>query len=240
LQISQKTALITGAGRRIGHAVAKALHDKGFDIALHYLSSAKEIRHECDRMNEVRPDSAKIFQADLVDKDALKALSQHVLAWRPNLGVLINNAACFKPDDDVIGDSLFHTNVRAPYLLSHLMQTALSEQKGCIINLADVHGEIPLKGYDLYCMSKAALLMQTKSLARTFAPDIRVNSILTGPILWPEGESTLSEREKKEVLASTLLNQLGGTDAIIKAVLYLIDNDFVTGSKCVVDGGVSC
>lgn len=235
-----KTAIVTGAAKRIGFAIALDLHERGYDIAIHYGQSKTEAIELYQRLNDKRKESARLFQAELSDKAALKILSESILAWRSNISVLLNNASSFVNDKQANRDHLFHTNVRAPYLLSHLFKESLAQTRGCIINMADIYGEQPLKGYTVYCMSKAALLMQTLCLAQAFAPEVRVNAILPGVIAWPEDKTALSEAVREQMLSAQLLHKVGGYDAIVKTVRYLIESDFVTGAKCVVDGGRAC
>lgn len=238
-QDAKGLVLITGAAKRIGKAVAEGLHQYGYDVALHYLCLEKEANALVHQFNQVRPNSAKAFRADFADIEAVEHLAGSVLAWKSQLSVLINNASMFEKDAGVNGDTMFHVNVRAPYRLSQLMASTLKEENGSIINMLDIHAEIPLKEYDLYCMSKASLMMQSRSLACSLAPRVRVNSIMPGAILWPEKGNVLDENEKNDLLDKMLLHNIGGTEAIVKAVIYLLDNVFVTGSKMVVDGGCS-
>lgn len=234
---ARKTAIITGAAKRVGQAVALGLHESGYDIAIHHRLAKTDAQALCERMNTKRPDSAIVVGADLSDKAALVQMRDTILSWRSDIDVLVNNASVFERDEETDRDYLFHVNVRAPYLLSHHLKEALAKKQGCIINMADIFGEQPLEGYTVYCMSKAALLMQTKCLAQAFAPAVRVNTILPGIITWPEDETALSVEAKEKMLSKQLLKRVGGYDAIVKTVHYLVQNDFVTGTKCVVDGG---
>ena len=235
------TALITGCARRIGQALAIALHQQGFDIAIHCLSSINAANQLSSLLNQQRENSTKVFTADLCNSDEIKKLSQNVLAWRPEINVLINNASLFYNDEkaSLHWDDLFHCNVQAPYLLSHHFKITLEHNKGCIINLSDIHAHTPLKDYNIYCMTKAALHMQTLSLAKQLAPMVRVNAIAPGAILWPEDSNEINEDIKQKIIANTPLKIFGGTTPITQAALHFISNKFITGTSLAIDGGRS-
>ena len=232
-------ALITGGAHRIGKALCQALHEKQFNIAIHFYQSEKASLALKEKLNRIRPKSAEIFQTDLTVPSELSALYNNVIGWQSTLMVLINNASLFLPDPSAAHhwDRLFNCNVKAPYLLSKLCSTALKKNKGCIINLTDLHAHKPLKDYTIYCMTKAALSAQTTSLAKEFAPEIRVNAIAPGAILWPENESELSVVLKNKIIQKTPSQRVGGTKPIIQAALHFIENTFVTGTSLTIDGG---
>ena len=233
--------LITGAGRRIGAALAVDLHGRGYRVALHYQNSAAEAVALCADLNQARPDSAIALQADLGDATRRDALIPAVLADFGRLDVLINNASSFFPtpvgsSSDADWDVLFDANARAPFFLSQAAAPHLARHKGCIINLLDIFAERPKPAHTLYGMAKAAQGMLTKSLALELAPDVRVNAIAPGAILWPE--SGKSDTQKQAILDATPLARIGEVADICKAVRFLIeDATYCTGQILAVDGG---
>jgi pteridine reductase len=241
---SEPTALITGAGRRIGASIAEQLHLFGFRVAIHYHESVADAQNLCDRLNAIRPDSARIFNANLTSKSEIQSLVADTLVWSGRLDALINNASQFiqsslDADDDVHWDALFAINVKSPYWLSLAAREALARQKGTIINITDIHADSPLKGYSVYCQTKAALLMQTKALALEFSPEIRVNAIAPGATMWPEGANMLTDKLQEEIIEKTLLKRHGEPKFIAQAVVALVTNVFITGQSLRVDGGRS-
>jgi pteridine reductase len=241
-QTQEPTVLITGAGRRIGAAIAEELHFLKFRVAIHCNASVSEAQHLCDRLNGIRPGSARVFVADLTLKSEIHTLIVNILSWSRRLDALINNASQFIPSvldasDDTHWDTLFTINVKSPYWLSLAARGALAQQKGVIINITDIHAESPFKGYSVYCQTKAALLMQTKSLALEFAPDIRVNAIAPGAMIWPEGINTLTDKQQEKIIGKTWLKRHGKPKFIAQAVVALVNNEFITGQSLRVDGG---
>lgn len=236
-----KTALITGASHRIGLALSKVLHEVGFDIALHYCQSKNAAKLIETELNSLRPNSAKAFQVDLTLSSKLQVFCDDVFNWRPNLKVLINNASIFLNDPLALKhwDNLFNCNTKAPYLLSQYCFNNLQENQGSIINITDIHSGIPLKDYGIYCMTKAALDMQTKQLAIDFAPDVRVNAIAPGAILWPDKDNEMDHTAKESLIQTTPLKKIGGVKPITQAALHIIENDFLTGQSINIDGGRS-
>lgn len=239
-----KTALITGAGRRIGAAIALHLHQAGFRVAIHCHHSITEANLLAEKLNDLRPDSASVFQADLSSYGSSTHLVNAVNLWASSLDVLVNNASLFiKNEYDYFNatdwQALFQVNVQAPYELSIFARTMLSRSQGVIINITDIHADRPLKDYGIYCQTKAALTMQTKVLAKAFAPSVRVNAVAPGAIAWPEKENTLSEIIQKKIIADTPLQCHGEPKYVAMAVKALIDNPFITGQVLTVDGGRS-
>lgn len=241
--MSQKrVALITGAARRIGASIAQYLHQDGWSVAIHCHHSRDEAHALCQRFNEDRSDSASVFAADLTQRNAHQALIQQAVDWAGQLDLLVNNASQFIPTDleepkDDVWNTLFAINVQAPFWLSLAAKQYLAEQQGAIINITDIHAEIPLKGYGEYCQSKAALAMQTKVFAREFAPEIRVNAIAPGAIIWPEEGNLLSDSQQQRIIDKTLLKRHGDPVFIAQAILGLVNNSFITGQTLRVDGG---
>jgi pteridine reductase len=237
-----KVALVTGAARRIGAAIVKQLHQADFRVAIHCHHSLAEAQVLAQTLNQQRPGSALILQKDLGTPVVAKELIAAVVDWAGRLDLLVNNASLFKRSDcsvfnETDWDSLFTTNVKAPFLLSLAAHPYLALQQGAIINLTDVHADKPLKNYAVYCQSKAALAMQTKALAREFAPKVRVNAVAPGAIVWPEHENVLSIELQQQIIAQTPLKRRGEPIYIAQAVLALAENLFITGQILHVDGG---
>ena len=237
----QKNILITGAAKRIGAACARLLHEEGCNVFLHYRSSKKEAMELCYELNQIRADSAYMMQADLLNSCELEALvNEACMAWGA-IDVLINNASSFYPTamTDVTEnqwDELIGCNLKAPFFLAKALSGTLAKNKGCIVNIADIHAERGLKGYPIYSIAKAGLVAMTKILAKELGPSIRVNAVAPGAILWPEKE--LCEQEKHEILQRVALRRNGDPSDIAKAVWFLIkDADYMTGQVITIDGG---
>lgn len=234
--------LITGAAHRIGATTAKLLHKEGMNIVLHYRSSREAARKLQTELNEKRENSVILIQADLHTTSGLAALiDEAVKAWG-RLDVLINNASSFYPT--MIGDAteeqwddLMGSNLKAPFFLSQAAAPYLKKRKGCIVNIVDIHADRPLKTYSIYSMAKAGLVMMTKALAGDLGPEIRVNAVAPGAILWPED---LDEVAKQRIVSRTFLKRQGEPNDIAKAILYLIrEANYMTGQILAVDGGRS-
>jgi len=238
-----KVALITGAAKRIGAALARALHHEGFNILIHYGTSQPEAIALQAELESLRADSAYCLSADLSQLSELEALAKNALSRWGHIDVLINNASRFY-STEVSGiepnqwDDLVNTNLRAPLLLSQALAKTLKQRGGCIINLVDIYAERPLKGYSIYSISKAGMAMLTKSLAIELGPQVRVNGIAPGAILWPEQTSDIKESSQQNVLQRTTLKQLGSAQDICQAALFLITQaPYITGQIINVDGG---
>lgn len=239
-----KVALVTGGARRIGAAIVKKLHDAGYKVVIHCRFSLNEAHALAVDLNNQRVDSAFVLQRELTEQGAASEMMTIITEWSGRLDLLVNNASVFTRTDcnsfnaaDWAG--LFDTNVKAPFLLSLAARSLLSKTSGCIINLTDIHAERPLKGYSLYCQSKAALEMQTKTLAREFSPAVRVNAVAPGATIWPENDNTLSAVEQQKIIDKTPLKSHGNPECIAQAVLALAENFFITGQILKVDGGRS-
>ncbi len=234
-----RVALITGAGRRIGAAIAKHLHQAGFRIFIHCHHSHEEAQALASHLNQQRPESACVHAKDLGAADCSLSMIAAVMQWAGRLDVLVNNASLFAKDDNANWEKMFAINVHVPYQLSHTARPHLERSGGVIINITDIHAERPLKEYSIYCQSKAALAMQTKALASDFAPRIRVNSIAPGAIAWPEHQNALPLKIQQEIIEKSLLKQHGQALYVAQAALALIENPFITGQTLAVDGGRS-
>jgi len=237
--MTMKTVLITGAAKRIGANIARGLHANGMNVIIHYHSSEIEARDLTDELNSIRLNSAYLVRADLRKIESYNGLLESVLNFTNSLDVLINNASVFYPT--TVGETtadqwmdLVGTNLKAPYFLAQTFQTMLNTSRGCIVNITDVYGDFPLKNHAVYSASKAGLIMLTKSLAQELAPEIRVNAVSPGAILWPD---SIEENYQSEVIAKTLLGRTGSVDDITSAIRFLIDSDFITAQIVNVDGG---
>jgi pteridine reductase len=238
-----QVALITGAARRIGARIAETLHDAGASVAIHYRGSAQEANALVARLNERREDSARAFQAELLDIPALPGLVDEVLAWGGRLDALVNNASTFYPTpvgeitesnwDDLVG-----TNLKVPVFLSQAAVPALRKTGGTIVNIVDIHASRPLKDHLVYGPAKAGLAMLTRGLSKDLGPDIRVNGVSPGAILWPE--DGMGDETKQAILDQVPLARPGDPSDIAGCVLYLVrDARYVTGQIIAVDGGRS-
>jgi pteridine reductase len=236
-------ALITGAARRIGAGIAQTLHRAGFNIVLHYRDSATSATELCTALNRQRPDSAITVQADLLQMVALPALIARSLQPWQRLDALINNASSFYPTpvgaiDEAAWDDLVGSNLKAPLFLSQAAAPHLKSSGGSIVNITDVHADRPMRKYVVYSTAKAGLAALTKSLARELAPEVRVNAVAPGSILWPEHEMPGEARES--ILQRIPLQRAGTPEDIALAVKFLLlDAPYVTGHILPVDGGRS-
>jgi pteridine reductase len=212
-------------------------------VAIHYRGSADEALALCAELNDSRPDSAKVFQADLIETGAPERLVEEVLSWAGTLDLLVNNASTFYPtplgniDEDSWTD-LVGSNMKAPLFLSQAAAPHLRSAAGNIINIVDIHAERPLRDHHVYGAAKAGLAMLTHSLAKDLAPDVRVNGVSPGAIAWPEDGMT--EAVKESILKEVPLGRSGNPADIANAVLFLVrDATYSTGQIMSIDGGRS-
>lgn len=236
-------ALVTGSARRIGAAIARKLHAQGYNLALHYRNSKKDMSELLRELHANRPDSCIGIHADLLKPKDISALITNTVDRFGRIDVLVNNASAYYPTPFekitiTEWDELFSCNVRAPFFLSQRAAIHLKKARGAIINIADIFGERPLRGYGPYSMTKAALLMMTKSLAVEMGPNVRVNAISPGNILWSE------RKQKAETYATvverTALNKQGEPNDIAETVFALLSGStYITGQVISVDGGRS-
>lgn len=240
-----KVALITGSAKRVGACVAKYLHHHGLRIVIHYRHSKQAAKTLCDHLNADRPNSAICAHADLKDVNDIKTLiTTTINAWG-RLDVLVNNAATFvsTPLHDLeltTWQEAINSNLTAPFFVALKAASYLRKTKGCIINMVDVRANQPFKHYAPYCISKAGLVMATKSLALEWAPDIRVNGIAPGVVLWPDETTEADKVMHQKIIARTPLKRVGTPDDIAKAVHFLVEGgDYLTGQIIGVDGGRS-
>ncbi len=238
---SRSVALVTGSARRIGAAIARRLHAAGYDLALHYRSSADDAQALATELEGARVGSTLLLQADLAEFDRLPELVAKTIGRFGRLDALVNNASAFHPTPfgattPAQWDELFAINARAPFFLSQAAAPHLANANGAIVNIADIHAERPLREHAVYAMSKAALLHMTRSLALELAPKVRVNAVSPGAILWPEGGK--DPDAQAALLARTPLGRIGTPQEIAEAVLWLLqDARYCTGQTLHVDGG---
>lgn len=236
-----RVALITGAARRVGAGIASALHERGLNVVIHYRSSAREATDLAAKLNTLRADSAHTLSADLCDTDEVATLVENAVAHFGALDVLVNNASSFYPTplehvslaqfDDLMG-----SNLKGPLFLSAAAAPYLKRRNGAIINITDIHARHPLAQHAIYCAAKAGLESLTRSLARELAPQVRVNAIAPGAILWPE--QILDAKAQADTIEAIELKRMGVPEDIASAVAYLaLDGKYVTGQVLAVDGG---
>jgi pteridine reductase len=240
--LAGQTVLITGGARRLGAAMAQALHAAGANVVIHHLTSTHDAAALVDALNAARESSAIAVQADLLDTARLPELVQTAIRHFGRLDILINSASTFyaTPVGEITAaqfEDLIGTNFRAPLFLAQAAAVELRRRRGLILNMVDIHGMKPLKRYPTYSSAKAALIMLTKSLARELAPEVRVNGIAPGPVMWP---ADVDVAMQAEIIDKTLLKRVGEPQDIGKAALYFATlAPFVTGQVLAVDGGRS-
>ena len=234
-------ALITGGAQRVGAVVARTLHAAGYDLALHYRHSSDAAEALAGELEKQRGDSVLLLQADLAELSALPELIDRLLKHFGRLDALVNNASAFfrTPLGSATSaqwNELFASNAQAPFFLSQAAIPALRKARGGIVNMLDIYAERPLAGYTLYCMAKASLAAMTRSLALELGPDVRVNGIAPGAVLWPaDGKS---DEDQNELLSRTPLKRPGTPEDVASAILWLLrDAHYTTGQVIQVDGG---
>ena len=237
-----RIALITGAAKRIGKTLATRLHDTGFSVIVHYHQSQQAADDLVAHLNERRADSAIAIQADLCNPTQVNHLAEAALRCWGKVDVLINNASLFFPTP--LGEAtqqhwqqLMGSNAQGALFLSKALASSLKRSNGSIINMIDMHIDRPLPEHSIYCMAKSALASLTRSLASELAPEIRVNGIAPGAILWPEGE--ISDDDKQQMLNTIPLARLGSPDDIADTACFLLQASYITGQILYVDGGRS-
>lgn len=232
-----RVALVTGAGRRIGAAIARGLASAGYTLAVHYRHSETEAGQLAGKL-----DRARAFQADLAEVGACRELVTSVLDAFGRLDLVVNNASAYFPTPpgevtEAQWDELMAGNLKAPFFIAQAAADELARNRGSIVNITDVHAERPMAHHAVYCAAKAGLNMLTRALARDLGPSVRVNAVAPGSILWPESGG--GEAARPEILELTALKRQGTPDDVAGAVCYLAGADYVTGHVLVVDGGRS-
>lgn len=241
--LAGQTALVTGGARRIGAALVRTLHHAGANVVVHCRRSRADADALASELEAARAGSTRVVAADLHEPEACaRVVDAAIDAWE-RLDIVVNNASTFYPTpvgaiDAASFDDLVGSNLRAPTFVAQAAAPALAATGGCIVNLADVHGLRPLDRYPVYCAAKAGLVMLTRALARELAPNVRVNAIAPGSILWPEGPAGEDPAARQAVLEATPLARQGEPADVAGALMYLVrDARFVTGQVLAVDGG---
>jgi pteridine reductase len=233
--------LVTGAARRIGAAIARGLHGAGYDVALHHRRSHDDAQALAGDLERQRPGSTLCLQADLAEFDRLPELIAQTVGRFGRLDALVNNASTFATSPlggttPALWEEVFASNARAPFFLAQAAMPHLRASHGAIVNITDIYGERPLRQHAVYCMAKAALLMMTRSLALELGPDVRVNAVSPGAILWPQDSGDTAAREA--MLARTPLGRTGRVEEVAEAVRWLLqDAHYSTGQVLHLDGG---
>jgi pteridine reductase len=241
--MQDSAVLVTGAARRIGAAIARALHGAGARVALHCHRSRVEAERLAAELNALRAGSCAVIQGDLLDLASLPRIVDEAAGAFGRLDALVNNASSFyaTPFGSIAAsqwDDLMGSNLRAPLFLAQAAAPRLRAAKGAIVNVVDIHAERPLKDFVVYSIAKAGLAGLTRSLALELGPEVRVNGVSPGAILWPDGEAHFNASEKGRITAQTPLGRIGSPEDVAGAVKYLLfDAPFVTGQILAVDGG---
>jgi pteridine reductase len=241
--MQERVVLVTGAARRIGAAIARRLHDEGARVVLHCHRSRGDAEKLAAQMNARRADSCAIVQGDLLQVQALPRLAEDGARAFGRLDALVNNASSFHATplgtiDARAWEDLVGTNLRAPLFLSQAAAPHLRATRGAIVNIVDIHAERPLRDFVVYSVAKAGLAALTRALALELGPDVRVNGVAPGAIVWPDSGEHFSEAERARITAQTPLERIGSPEDVAGAVKYLLfDAPFVTGEILAVDGG---
>ncbi|HZW25405.1 MAG TPA: pteridine reductase [Gallionella sp.] len=240
-----KVVLVTGGAKRVGAAICRRLHAAGATLAIHYRSSAQQAQELQDELNALRPDSAAVFQSDLLDVAVLPQLVAAAVEKFGRLDALVNNASSFYATplaevDEPQWTDLLGTNLKAPLFLAQAAADELRRRHGAIVNIVDIHAERPMQGHLLYSVAKAGLVALTRGLAQEMAPQVRVNAVAPGVIVWPEGTDWDDAERRRKIVAHTLLKREGEPDDIARTVQFLLDDSpYITGQVIAVDGGRS-
>jgi pteridine reductase len=243
--LQDKVVLITGGARRVGAAIARRLHGAGAKLVVHYRSSVTEAQSLKQALTAQRPDSVALVQGDLLKPANLASLVKDAVKIFGRLDALVNNASSFYPTalgeiTEKSWDDLVGTNLKAPLFLSQAAARELKKTHGAIVNIIDIHAEFPMKNYIVYNIAKGGLVALTRSLARELGPEVRVNGVAPGTILWPDDENWRDEVARQRIMNQTALKRVGEPDDIAKAVEFLlIDSPYITGQVLAVDGGRS-
>lgn len=241
MNAKNRVALVTGGALRIGAEISRELHRRGYTVLIHYRSSQTAATELVQTLNAERADSAYCFQADFSSNEDIRLLADFAKSIAGGVDALVNNASSFYPtkidqasEDD--WNSLIDSNLKGPFFLTQSLVGALKERKGNVINIVDIHSERPMLDHSIYCIAKAGVAMMTKTLAKDLAPNIRVNGVSPGAILWPDHE--MNDDTKQSILNKIPLARVGESPDIAKTVAFLIeDSPYITGQIIAVDGG---
>lgn len=242
--LAGKTVLVTGGARRVGAAICRRLHAAGANVVVNYHRAQQDAQALLRELNARRADSAVLARADLLAAGALPQLVKDTLTAFGQLDALVNNASSFYPTPvgeigEQAWDDLLGTNLKAPLFLAQAAAPELRKAHGCIVNIIDIHAELPMKNHLVYNTAKGGLLALTRSLARELGPQVRVNGVSPGAILWPEDPAWQNELERRRIVNQTLLQRTGEPEDIAGAVEFLLTAPYVTGQIIAVDGGRS-
>jgi len=243
LSLRNQWVLVTGGGKRIGAAIVRSLHAAEANVAIHYRSSDAEAKRLSADLNHQRSDSSITLQADLNQVDAIETMIAELVASCGRLDALVNNASSFYPTplgsiSEAQWDDLIGSNLKAPLFLCQAALPHLQASRGAIVNLVDIHAQRPLRDHVVYGPAKAGLAMLTRALAKDLGPDIRVNGVAPGAILWPDED--MSDKVKASIVKQVPLKRSGEPADIARTVLFLLrDAPYITGQIIAVDGGRS-
>lgn len=240
-----KVALVTGSARRIGAFIAEFLHQHNYDVILHYRNSGEEAKSLRDKLNQARPHSCIALHADLANPESWEQLAEQTYSWKNQLDLLINNASAYFPTE--FGNTsleqwndLMSGNAQAPFFITQKLLPLLKSSNGCVINISDALLSKPTADLIPYNMAKTALNALTRALAKSVAPEVRVNAVAPGVILWPEQFGDIDDQEKQSVLETVPMNRMGTPEDLAKAILFLAESaPYITGQILAVDGGRS-
>jgi len=239
--LQDKVALITGGSRRLGAATARGLHAAGMRLVIHYRQSADAAEELRAELCAHRADSVVLIRGDLREVAKVKNLVRQCVREFGRLDALINNASVFQPTPlararEADWQAILDTNLKAPFFLAQAAAAHLAKTRGNIVNITDIYAERPLPQHAIYCASKAGLCALTKSLAQELGPEVRVNAIAPGAILWPEHDT--DEIAHQRLLSRTPLKRKGNAEDIARTVKFLLtEADYITGQIIAVDGG---
>jgi pteridine reductase len=243
--LEDKVVLITGGAKRVGGAISRRLHSAGAQLVVHYRTSSSEAHALKEELTATRPGSVALVQGDLLKPANLAGLVKDAVKTFGKLDGLVNNASSFYPTSlgeitEESWDDLVGTNLKAPLFLSQAAARELRKTHGSIVNIIDIHAEFPMKNYIVYNIAKGGLVALTRSLARELGPEVRVNGVAPGTILWPDDEAWRDEVARQRIMNQTAMKRIGEPDDIAKAVEFLLtDSPYVTGQVLAVDGGRS-
>lgn len=238
MDLSHKTALVTGGAVRVGRAISLALAGEGMRVVVHYNSSSGPADEVCEEIRKGGGEAVAVG-GDLSDVDQVRRIAREAVEAFGGIDVLVNNASVFpeqtlEETDEALWDHTLAVNLRAPFFLIRHLASTLRERRGAVVNLCDLAGIQAWAGYAAHGISKAGIIHLTKVAARSLAPEVRVNGIAPGAVLPPE---SMSDDELDRLAKQTPLKRIGSPDDVVCALLYLLHADFVTGEVLVVDGG---